>query len=330
MIHHSEHLWNLVRHQPPLERTPHVHCTPLLLGYILLVQDDHGADLLAPFPGRHREDCSLGDLGKRKQLTLDFERRDLFAARLDDVGRLAPEDKVHVAAGPVLRLLRRGILAGRGHGPAHGDVARLEPLALAVVGVDKLLGSRLGIAPVLAEHGGSAQLDLAGALAAGGRVYFGAGCDDGVGVGVDEARLDRGQRPADSAVDAVGKGEAARERHADLGHAEALEEDVAVGEVGPGALDGRGEGGGAGDGEAEVRGRDGGAGCGLEGLGEGAVGGEEARVDGGDDGEEGDFGGGMVATGTIGGGWSVAIDAVCGSVAIFSCLGGIAMDKRCG
>lgn len=102
-----------------------------------------------------------------------------------------------------------------------------------------------------------------------------------------------------------------------------------MGEVGPGSFYRGGEGGGAGDGEAEVLRGDGGTGRGLEVGGEGAVGCEEAGVDGGDDGEEGDFGGGVVAAGAIGGrvavdavrpiGSGVAISAVCsigGSVAI--------------
>lgn len=309
MIHHPEHLRNLVRHESPLESAPHIHCRPLLVWHILLVQNDDRTHFLAPFAGRHSQHCGFGHLGQREQLALHFQRRDLFATGFDDIGRLAAQDKVHVAAGPVLRYLRLGVLSGGRHGSAHGDVARLEPFTLAVCVVDEFLCGRLGITPVCAEHGGTAQLDLACALAAGSGVDFLAGGNDLVGIGVDESRLDGWQRPADGAVDAVGKGQTAGEGHADFGHAEALEEDVAVGEVGPGAFDGGGEGGGAGDGEAEVLWGDGGAGRGLEVRGEGAVGCEKAGVDGGDDGEEGDFGGRVVGAGAVDG--RVAIDTIC-------------------
>lgn len=62
-----------------------------------------------------------------------------------------------------------------------------------------------------------------------------------------------------------------------------------------------------------MSGGDGGAGGGLEGGGEGAVRCKEARVDGRDDGEEGDFGGWVVAAGAVGGGGGgggVVVDAV--------------------
>lgn len=113
--------------------------------------------------------------------------------------------------------------------------------------------------------------------------------DDVAGVGVDEARFDGRERPADAAVDAVAEVEPAAERHADFGHAVPLEEDVAAAEVRPGGFHGRGQRGGAGDIETQV--------CGLEsffrgflqGLVQLRVGGEHAVVDGWDDGEEGDF-----------------------------------------
>lgn len=337
MIHHPEHLRNLVGHESPLESAPHIHSSPLLFWHILLVQNDDRTHFLAPFAGGHSQDCGFGHLGQREQFALHFERRDLFAAGFDYVGRFAAQDKVHVAAGPVLGLLRLGVLSGGGDQSAHGNVARLEPFPSAVWVVDEFLCGRFGVTPVGAKHGGTTQLDLACALAAGGRVDFLTGGNNLVGVGVDEAGLDGGQGPADGAVDAVGKGEAAGEGHADFGHAEAFEEDVAVGEVGPGAFDGGGEGGGAGDGEAEVLRGDGGAGGGLEVCGEGAVGGEEAGVDGGDDGEEGDFGGRVVmaaaAVGAVGG--RVAVDSICsvgGGVAvntIRSVRSSMAIDSIC-
>lgn len=169
-----------------------------------------------------------------------------------------------------------------------GHVAGFEPGAAAVwVGGEFFSGSGW-VAPVFLEDGWAAELDLAGALAASG-IDFCVGGDDFARVDVDEACLDGREGPADGGVDAVGEGEAAAECHADFSHAVALEEDVAVAEVGPGGFDGGREGGGAGDVDAHVLRGDGFSGGGLEGGREGFVTGEEAAVDGGNDGEEGDF-----------------------------------------
>ena len=108
-------------------------------------------------------------------------------------------------------------------------------------------------------------------------------------VHVDEACFHAREGPSDGAVGPVRDGEPAAERHPDLGHAEALEEDVAAAQVGPRAFGGGGERGGPGDGEPEVGWGDGGARGALHVRREGPVGGEQAGVDGWDGGEEGDL-----------------------------------------
>ncbi|ROW07898.1 hypothetical protein VMCG_03511 [Cytospora schulzeri] len=318
VVDDPQDLRDLVVDEAALERAPHVHGRPGPGGgAVLPVEDDDGADLLAPLARGHGDDGGLADLGEREELPLHLERRHLLAPGLDDVGRLAAQDEVHVAdAGPVLAGRARGGVAGGRHGPADGHVARLEPLEAAlarllpvVLGGHELGGRGLGVAPVLPEDGGPAQLDLARALAAVGADLL-AVADDLLGVRVDEAGLDGGEGPADGAVDAVGEREAAREGHAHLGHAEALQEHVAAREVLPGVLDGRREGRRAGDAEPEVVRRDGLARGLLHLRGEGAVGREEAGVDCGHHGEEGDLLLGLLLGG--GGGARVAIDAVCG------------------
>ncbi|KAH6608930.1 hypothetical protein Trco_002276 [Trichoderma cornu-damae] len=289
-------LGDLVVGEAALERAAHLQGSPLLGDGG--VEDDDGSDFVAPRAAGHGDDGRLGDLGQGEELALDLEGADLFAAGLDDVGGSAALDEVQGAPGPGLA---GRVEAGGRDGAADGDVARLEPAAAAVgVGGGELLLGGGRVAPVLLEDGGAAELDLAGALAALGAELL-AGEDDLGGVDVDEAGLDGGQGPADGGVDAVGKGQAAGEGHADLRHAVALEEDVAVAERGPGGFDRGREGGGPGDVEAQVGGGDGLAGGVPDRRGQGLVAVEEPAVDGGDGGEEGDLGlgrpGGGVAVG---------------------------------
>lgn len=154
-------------------------------------------------------------------------------------------------------------MPGRGDGASDGHVAGFEPAAAAVGVFDVFFLRGFGVAPVLFEDGGAAELDLSVALFAVG-VEFCAGEDDFVSFRVDEADLDGGEGPADAAVYAVGGGEPAGEGHADFGHAVAFEEDVVRGEVGPGIFGRRGERRAARDVEAEVWGGDAFFCCGLE------------------------------------------------------------------
>lgn len=225
---------------------------------MVLVKNDDGADFLAPFARGDSHNGSLGDLGEGEQLALDLESADLFAAALDDVGTLAALDEVHVAAGPLV-----AAATCRRHGPADRDVARLEPLAEAVLALDELGGGGGRVAPVLAEDGGSTELNLSRAFAALG-VNLLAGLDDVARVDVYEAGLDGRKRPANASIDPVGEIEAAAEGHADFSHAVAFQEDVAAAEVCPGLLDGGGKGSGARDADSHVGGGDGVAGGFLE------------------------------------------------------------------
>ena len=245
-------------------------------------QDNDGSDFLAPLLGGEADDGGFGDLREGEELALDLEGGDFFAARFDDVDAAPATDEEHGTVGPGLG----GVGAGRGDAGADGDVAGLEPRPLAVVvggGGGEFGRGGGGVAPVGGEDRRAAELDLAFSLG-----VRGVGGNDLVGVSVDEAGLHGGQGPADGAVDPVGEGEPAGQSHADFGHAVALEEDVAAAKGGPGGFGRRGKGGGAAYVEAQVRGGDAGFGCGLDVRREVRVGGEEARVDCGDDGEEGD------------------------------------------
>ena len=250
---------------------------------MLDVEDDHRADLLAPFAAGHGDDGGLGHLRQREQLALHLQRADLLAARLDDVGGLAALDEVHRALGP-----RLGAVAGRGDRPADGHVARSEPPAAAVLVGGELLGGGLGAGPVFFEDGWPAELDLAGALPARGIAFF-AWFDDLVGVSVNQPGLDGRQGPTDAGINAISKIEAAAQRHADFGHAVSLQQQVPVTEDHPRGLDGCGKRRGAGDAEAHAIRGDATARR-VQDLGrEGLEGAQQAAVDGGDDGEESDL-----------------------------------------
>lgn len=180
----AQDLGDLVVGKAVAEGAAHVHGLPAL-GLVGVMQDDDGADLLAPFARGHGQDGGLGHLGQGQELALHLEGRDLLAARLNDVGRLAAQDEVHGAPGPVAG--GAGARTLRDDGAPQRNVARLEPAAAAVLALDELIGRRLGVAPVLTEDVSAAQLDLAAVLAAAvGRVLG----DDLVGLGVDEAGLD--------------------------------------------------------------------------------------------------------------------------------------------
>lgn len=200
-LDHLHDLRDLVVGEAALEGAAHLQGRPLLCDGA--VEDDDGADLVAPRAAGHGNDGCLSDLRQGEELALDLEGADFFAARLDDVGGLAALDEVQGALGPGLG---GGVEARGRDGAADGDVARLEPGAVAVrVGSRKLLFGGGWVAPVLLEDGGTAELDLAGALAALG-VEFLAREDYFCGVDVDEACLDGGQGPADRSVDAVSEG----------------------------------------------------------------------------------------------------------------------------
>lgn len=197
---------------------------------------------------------------QRQKLPLHLQRAHFLTTRLDDIHAPPALDEVHRALGP----LTTGTLTGALDGTSDSDISRLEPLPLAVIALHERLLRRFLIAPVLAEDRRTAELDLALALAAVG-IDFLARTDDLVGVGVEESRLDRRQRPADGAVDAVGEVETAADGHADLGHAVALEQHVAVAKLFPGFFGRGGEGRGAGDVQAQVLRGDGLSGCLLRG-----------------------------------------------------------------
>lgn len=200
-LDHLHDLRDLVVGEAALEGAAHLQGGPLLRDGA--VEHDDGADLVAPGAAGHGDDGGLGDLRQGEELALDLEGADLFAARLDDVGGLAALDEVQGALGPGLG---GGVEACCRDGAADGDVARFEPGAVAVrVGSRKLLFGGGWVAPVLLEDGGTAELDLAGALAALG-VEFLTGKDYFCGVDVDEAGLDGRKGPADRSVDAVSEG----------------------------------------------------------------------------------------------------------------------------
>lgn len=226
-------LGDLVVGQAAAQGTTHVHGRPLL--HLFVVENQHGADLVAPFAAGDGYHGSFRDFGERKQLALDFQRANFLAARFDDVGGLAALDEVHGPAGP---FLSTGAYVW--DDSANGDVASLEPGALAVFALDEFFGGGFGVAPVFFEDGGTAQLDLAGSFAAVGTNLL-AVFNQLSGVNVHETCLDGGQWPTDAGVYTVGECEAAAERHADFGHAVALEQDVATAEGSPGRLDGSGE-----------------------------------------------------------------------------------------
>ena len=218
-----------------------------------------------------------------QHLPLNLQCANLLPPGLNNIDALPPPNKIHFPLSPLLPALSRAF-----DSPSARHIPSLEPSPPAIVPLNKFRCRRVRVAPVLLEDRGPAQLDLAFALLA---IFtnFLPRVDDFIRFGIDKARLDGREGPADAAVDAISVGEATAECHTDFGHAIALEEDVAAAEGCPGGFCRGGEGGGAGDVDAEVGGGDGGFGGGLGGLGEGVVGGEKAVVDCGDDGEEGYF-----------------------------------------
>lgn len=290
MINHPHDLWDLVVHQPALEGSPHVHRTPRLND--VLIQQDHGSDFVAPFSTGYGHNSGLGDFRQGEDLSLNFQGANFLAAGLDDVGRLPPLDEVHRTLSP--RLGARSL----GHGSADGDVARLEPRTLAVWIGDEFLGCGGGVAPVFLEDGRPAELNLAGAFAAGGGIGVLAGRDD-IAIIVDETRLNTWKGPANTRVDAVSEVEAAAERHAHLRHAVALEEDVAPAEILPGLLHGRRQRRGSRDADAQISGRHGRAGSLLHLRAQQFMRRQQPAVHRRDDGEERDLvlGGGAATVG---------------------------------
>lgn len=188
---------DLVVDKTVLHSPPQVHGAKRLsasaTSLAFVAQHDDGGDLLAPGFAHQAHNGAFGDLGKREQFALDFQRGDLLATRLDDVGGLAAEDEIHGPLCPMARLAGSGAfdVASDGH------VAGLE---VAVGGEFGLGGD--GVTPVFAEDGRALELDLALAFSTL-RVNFVAWFDDFVGVGVDKTGGYGGQRPAYTAVYAV-------------------------------------------------------------------------------------------------------------------------------
>lgn len=222
---------------------------------------------------------------QRQQFALNFQCADFLPSSLDDIHAFATLDEVHWPTSPVAT---HGALACTLDKTSCSDIAGTEPGTTPVVTLDETLPRGFLIAPVLAEDGRATKLNLTDAFTAMGIDLFASGYDL-IRLGVHETSFNLGQRPANAAIDAVCKVEATTECHADLGHAEALEEHVAITEGLPGGFCRGRESRRAGDVEAKVlRGN-----AFLSGLldvgGERRKGGAETIVDGGNGCKESDF-----------------------------------------
>jgi hypothetical protein len=154
------------------------------------VRHDHGDHAIAPGLVGDAHDGDLGDIGVQAQRLFDLERRELVAARLEDIDARAAED-LHVALGV-----------------ARGGVAGAKPAVL-VEGV-----ARGVVAAVIArEHARAAHADLA--RLADGHV---------ASVVADHTQLDGGERKTDRARLALALARV-RRADADLGHPEAFDGD---------------------------------------------------------------------------------------------------------
>lgn len=179
----------------------------MLLQVVLIVMDD-GSDGFAPALVGDADDGDFLDVWKEAEDGgFDFEGGDVFAAGDDQVDVFAALDVV--------------VPLGVGLGKVTGAEE-------AVIG-EFLVGDFFGSVPVVVEDAGPADLDFAGCVGGG---------DDGGAREGAETDFIAGHGLADRVVDAVFGVEAAGEGETNLGHAVALKNDLAVGDVFPSFLDG--------------------------------------------------------------------------------------------